>query len=343
MFNFIKKSTPHKKKYLLCDAIGQRLVFFAKKVAYCSNGNPSQNMLYPVIFENFKSHKDFNINYLIKHIKNTKKNLKNGNIPLNCIGCPCIHEFELCPPFLDNKLISYVQFSDYGLCNSKCIYCNSWTNTKYENSTYITNDGKPDSYEILPIIKQLIRKKVINRDTVIDFAGGEPTLYRQFEEALKFLLDYGTKQILIFSNIIKYSEIIEQGIKDGIITLTVSIDAGSKETHKIIKGVNSYDNVYKNLIKYNSYKKYQNQIISKYVICLELNDNIQEISMWIEKSREIGINKLIINADNRIFEKEVTKEILLKLKVLGDFFINKMKTYGMDYQLYSNMQYVYQH
>lgn len=335
MFGFIKKP----KNYISCHALGSRLVFFCEKVAYCSNGNPSKNMVYPTIYNNFKGEKDLNINYLIKHIKNTKKQLKEGIVPSNCLNCPNLYEQET-SNIKEKSLISYLQFSDYSLCNSKCIYCNSWNNTKYEDNKYTTKNGNPDSYEIMPIIQQLIKKKIISQDTIIDFAGGEPTLYRQFEEALNYFLNFGTKQIYVFSNIINYSEAIEKGIKDGVIILTVSIDAGTKDIHQIIKGVNSYDDVYNNLTRYNSYKKFPNQVISKYVIVPGYNDDANEISLWIDKSKQIGINKLILNADNRIFEQECDKNIIYKLKELSDFFVKKVNDYNLEYDLYSNIHYV---
>ena len=174
----------------------------------------------------------------------------------------------------------------------------------------------------------------------VDVLGGEPTLYRQFEEALNYFLNFGTKQIYVFSNIINYSEAIEKGIKDGVIILTVSIDAGTKDIHQIIKGVNSYDDVYNNLTRYNSYKKFPNQVISKYVIVPGYNDDANEISLWIDKSKQIGINKLILNADNRIFEQECDKNIIYKLKELSDFFVKKVNDYNLEYDLYSNIHYV---
>lgn len=322
-----------------CDALGNRLVFFGRMVAYCSNGNPAQKRAYPVIYDNFTGIDCVDIKNLKKRIIEDKKNLFKGNIPKTCLGCSNLCDVEYKSDFSDTPEISYIQFSDYGLCNSRCTYCNSWTNTKAENGEYSTISGEIDSYDIMPLIKELIAQKILTKNTVIDYAGGEPTIYRQFEVSLKYLLDFGIKEVLIFSNAIKYSEAIAEGLEKGIITLTVSVDAGTKAVHRQVKGVESYDSVYENLTKYIAKAKIKKNVISKYVVVPNLNDSTEEVGEWIEKSYNLGMRQLIINADNRIFEKDFDEETLEKLCRVHDFFTKKCQEFGIDYQIYSNMQF----
>lgn len=347
MFTWFKKNPNNQnEKFVSCEALNSRISFFGRKIAFCSNGNPAQNRAYPIIYDNINPdnfEKEFDINKLIKSIKENRKNLEKGIIPKSCEGCNNLDNYHWHNDISKLKnYIEYFQFSDWGLCNSKCIYCESWTNTKkLPSGEYTTKDGTKDTYLILPIIKQLIKKKVITKETTIDFAGGEPTLYCQFEEALSYFINFGIKKIYVFSNVIKYSPIIAEGIKNGIITLTVSVDAGSKEIHKKVKGVESYDFVYENLAKYASFEKFKGQVISKYVIVPDVNDSIDEISLWIDKSKQIGISKLILNLDNRTFEKEITdKELPVKMKKLTDFFIQKTSQLNIEYGLYSNIKFI---
>ena len=336
------------KQFVSCEALNSRLVFFGKKIAFCSNGNPAQNRAYPIIYDNINPNnfeKTFDINKIINFIRTNRKNPENGIIPASCEGCNNLDSYHYHSDITNLKnFIEYIQFSDWGLCNSKCIYCNAWTNTKQlPSGEYTTKNAEKDTYLILPIIKQLVNNEVITKDTTIDFAGGEPTLYCQFEEALKYFIKFGIKNILVFSNIIKYSPIIAEGIKKGIITLIVSVDAGTKEVHQKVKGVESYDIVYKNLKQYVLCEKNKGQVESKYVIVPEINDSIEEISFWIDKSKETGINKLILNLDNRVFEHGTPNiELVKKIKTLTDFFIEKTSKLNIENALYSNIKFINQ-
>lgn len=336
---FTKRNNEKPVIHKSCDALGNRLVFFGKMVAYCSNGNPAKKRAYPVIYDNFTGIDCVDFKNLKKRILNDKKALFDGNVPESCLGCSNISEVEYNPDFAKKPEISYIQFSDYGLCNSRCTYCNSWKNTKKENDKYSTISGEIDSYDIMPLIKELIKQKILTKNTVIDYAGGEPTIYRQFEDSLKYLLKYGIKNVLIFSNAIKYSKAIEEGLEKGIITLTVSVDAGTKNMHKLVKGVASYDSVYENLKNYITKSKIKKNVISKYVVVPDLNDSTEEVQIWIEKSYALGIRQLILNADNRIFEQDFSENTIKKLCDIHDFFIEKCKELNIEYQIYSNMQF----
>lgn len=327
-------------KKISCDALCNRLVFFGGIAAYCSNGNPAQKRSYPTLQNNFKDILNIDFSELKNKIIQDKRNLLNGLIYDSCKNCPNLYEKKYESSFFDNPEISYIQFSDYGLCNSKCVYCNSWTNTKYENGKYSTISGEIDSYDIMPIIKGLIEHDILTKNTTIDFAGGEPTIYRHFNEALKYLLDFGIKQFFIFSNSIIYSKPIEEGLEKGVVTLTVSIDAGTQNIHQKVKGVETYNDIYKNLIKYVNMAKYKENVISKYVVVPGINDDEKEIELWINKSKEIGIKKLIINADNRIFEKQIDKNVIKKFKELLRIFEQTCYEKNIKTEIYSNMQYI---
>ena len=330
MFELFRKRQNFKKS-INCQLGYKQLFFFGRNVAFCSNGNPSQQRKYPIIYKNFDGNID--IKDLLKKMDSIWKKSTKGIFPDECIGCHLIKESN----FYTSSKIDFIQFSDYCLCNSKCIYCNSWrTSVVQEDGTVLSTYGVTDSYNIIPIIKMFIKKKLITSDTAIGFAGGEPTVYQYFEEALQLLLDFGTKNIKIYSNLIKFSNQISRGLKSGVIELTVSIDAGTKEIHRQIKGVDSYDIVYKNLKNYIDIAENKLQIVSKYVIVPGINDTEEEIEKWILKSKEIGLKKLEINLDDRVIENGYTKELMNKINKLNEFFINKSKENSLKYDLCAN-------
>ncbi len=344
MFWDIKKFFSNKIKdnepYFFCDEINDRLHFFNKQITYCSIGNTSNNRLYPVLVDNFAGQK-LNYKKLLKKIANVKEEFRKGQILDSCKNCQRLRldnwEKETTP-------FKLVQFSDWGLCNSKCVYCNSWHNTVLENGQYVTKDRNPDTYPILPIIKNMIKIGLINKDTSVNFAGGEPTLYFEFQDAVNFLLKYGTKRMEVYSNIIEYSQEIEKGIASGVIELTVSIDAGTKETHENIKGVKSYDKVWGNLERYvkAAGSRFNKNVVCKFVVVPGINDSIREIEEWLTKARDIGVTNFILNADNRVHENSTISENLsTKLVELSDLFIEKMEKHQFDYKIGPNISCLY--
>lgn len=345
---FWKKQKINNENFVSCEALNSHITFFGRKVAFCSMGNPAQNRVFPCIYDNIDLtdfENKFNVKELIKHIQTNRKNLEKGIIPKNCEGCNNLDKKYYRSDITKLKnFMEYVQFSEGGICNSRCIYCDSWKNTmQLSTGEYTTKSQGRDTYPFVPIIKQLIKNNIITKETIIDFAGGEPTLHKEFEDALSFFLNFGIKKVFVFSNVINYSDIIAEGIKKGVVILTVSIDAGSKEIHKKVKGVESYDFVWENLIKYLQVQKFPEQIVSKYVIVPNINDTVEEISIWIEKSKQIGINKLILNLDNRVFENNIiSQDLILKIKNLTEFFINKTQESKINSELYSNILGIYE-
>lgn len=338
--SFFFKKNNEDSPYLFCDEINDRLHFFNKQITYCSIGNTSNNRLYPILVDNFTGQK-LNFKKLLKKIDDDKKTFKEGNVIESCKNCQRLRVDNWGGKRTPFKL---VQFSDWGLCNSKCVYCGSWQNTILKEGKYLTKDGKPDTYPIIPIIKNMIKSGLIIKDTSVNFAGGEPTLYFQFSEAIRFLLNYGIKRMEVYSNIINYSPEIEKGLAKGVIELTVSIDAGSKATHELVKGVQSHDKVWENFTQYvkAAGSDFNKNVVSKFVIVPEANDSFSEIEEWINKSKEIGITNFILNADNRIYENGPPAERLSnKLKELNEFFVTQMDNYKFDYKLGPNITGLY--
>ena len=144
----------------------------------------------------------------------------------------------------------------------------------------------------------MVKNNILKKDGLMDFAGGEPTLSPYFEKTLNLFIDKGFVNIVVHTNAIKHSKAIEKGIKKGIVNILVSIDAGSKQVHEKVKGVPSYDKVWKNL---KAYAKAQQspfrQVKAKYIIVPGMNDSKEEIDLWLKKCCEAGIKYVVLNLD----------------------------------------------
>lgn len=323
-----------------CDYINRAIAFNEDKILYCTIGNNAQNKKLPIIRTNFDGSIE-DLERVFEKIREHRNNLKEGIAPDFCKGCYLLKEVNGKYPDVNEEL-KYVLLSNWYACNSKCVYC-----CKHEKSHWVKDDNKflreeqRETYNIVPVIKYMISKGMITENTTVDFAGaaGEPTLYKYFDEIIQLLIDAKVAKIVIHTNAIRYNKLIEYGISIGLIDIVVSIDAGSKHVHRIIKQVNTYDKVWKHIQKYAKakYPLSNNSVTTKYIIVPEINDNIEEISKFVQKSKASGVTKLILNADDRIYRKDVEESYQEKLLQLTEFFVDLAKKNHFRYYLFSGV------
>lgn len=269
-----------KKKYLSCELIEHGFDTHVHAINFCCRSSGYGGGFKPLI-ENYHGEK---INWeSFFEIKNRyRKQMQEGNIIPECKDCVYLTEKEW-----DNEdYISYINFNNGLFCNCNCIYCN------LKESMFTHKE-----YPLLPIIKDMIDKKVLRTGGHITFAGGEPTSTQEFEELLNTFLDFGIDPIRILTNGIKYSEAIEKGLKLGVITTVVSVDSGTEETFKKIKRVNAYDLVWNNLKRYSTAKIRNFAVKTKYIIIPGINDNHAEIDAFIKKTLEATITDIAIDIE----------------------------------------------
>lgn len=327
-------------EYLYCEKMNRQLCFNGNYIYACTVGNNTKSNSNLIIKENYNG-EPINMEEFFQEREKIKQDAKNGIILENCEGC---HYLQLRD--WDNigttREIDYILISNYKRCNSRCIYCIS--RCDYNPKT----DKEPETYNIVPIIKNMMDEGYITENTKFDFAGGECTLYQDFEELLNLLIQFGIKNIIIHSNAIIYSKAIAKGISMETVSLCVSTDSGEKSSHEKIKGVKTYDKVWKNIKQYNRAKSQNgnNTVSVKYIIVEGHNDNFKEIEKWLKKVKSIGIGSVRFNADNGIFIKYRNYQnnnhpYLAQLVVLSEFFVEKAKTLGIKYELDYNIDAAY--
>ena len=324
--------------YHFCFQIDRQICFNREHLQSCTVGNNTKNQSLLFIKKNYNGEL-IDWDKFFEEREAIKQDCKNGKMLENCEGCHFL-EMKYWDEVNTKREFKQVQISHYLRCNSKCIYC--------ENHTpYNPKDKTPDTYNSVPVIEDMIKRGYINENTHMDFAGGEPTLYYKFEELLSLLIDNKIKNIIIHSNVILYSKAIEKGIKEGYVSLCVSIDAGSKQTHEKVKGVKSFDTVWKHIKKYAKVKNplMKNRIELKYIIIPDVNDTEEEIELWINRAIKAGVNNLVINADNNIFIKQHNEEekqrMLNRVVELSDFFVKKVREKNIRYRTEFNVNSAY--
>lgn len=247
---------------------------------------------------------------------------KQGIIYNKCEGCVHLEENE----WDDSEdFINFINLDYWTKCNCNCSYCHTALDKEGYNSKI--------TYNFLPILKDMIDKNLLRQGGHVSFGGGEVTLLEEFEEVLSTLIDFNIGFIRIHSACMDYSPSIEYGLKKGTVDLIVSVDSGSKELHKKIKQVNTYDQVWDNLNQYAKNQASRNLVRTKYIIIPGINDTREEIVKWLEKSKENGINSVINEIESQWFYR-TRQNIPSRIYELFDFAKEKALDMGFEYGLY---------
>lgn len=314
-------------RYKSCDWIESGISFDVDSYKVCclysakGGGNT-------IVKDNYNGEKiDWNSFF---EFKNEIKNLhKKGKINKNCVEC--INLIEKDWDSLSNK-ISIINLDYWTKCNSRCYYCFTMKDKERYNSF--------ENYNFLPILNDMIDKGILNPNGYVSFGGGEVTLLDEFEVVLNRLIDFGFKHIKIHTSCIEYSPAIERGLENGCIELIVSVDSGTKELHEKIKQVNSYDSIWQNLKKYAEHQKGKSSVKTKYILIPNQNDIKQEIDLWLEKSKEIGISTVIQEIESEWFYARKDNVPFNVIK-LFDYAKEKALSLGLNYELYERAEHMF--
>jgi len=223
---------------------------------------------------------------------------KAGIINPKCEGCFNLSENEW---HEEEHYFTYLHFNHWTHCNCNCIYCFTEVDKQYYNQSRY--------YNVLPIIKDMFEKKLFRPGGEITFAGGEPTILDEFEDLINCLIDNGVEKIIIHTSGIKYSPALARGINKGVVDVVVSLDSGTPDTFKTIKGINAYNKVVENLKLYVEAENPENKplVAAKFILMPNINDNIEEAEKWIIVTAESGARSIVIDIEHEWFKLQREK------------------------------------
>lgn len=208
-----------------------------------------------------------------------------------CVKCPYFKETARA----GDGLIHFVNINMYPApCQSKCIYCGVHSS----ESGVFNKQLHAKFYEnMFSAIEWAYENALIATDAVWQSASGEITIHPYKEKILDLMKDKVAKFLtncFIFDEAI--AKILEGNPQSSI---NLSIDAGTSETWYKVKGVDNFDTVVDNLVKYSQRSIRPEQITLKYIILPGINDNLNDYQAVIEIMKRLKIKKLIISRDNR--------------------------------------------
>lgn len=279
------------KEYYCCEWINSGLHFQTTRLGFCCYGNQSIGD-HPTVVEDYNGEViDENI---LNKIRAIKQRFSNGDIPEGCKNCSYLRKAEW--DGLKDDYFDHFMFGHSQKCNSRCIYC--FTND-------VPEDLKNRTYNVYEVLKKLFEedKIKISPTTCAVFLGGEPTIFPDFEDITNLLLENNFSNMKVHSSGIYLSPAVLKGLAIGekYISIVISPDAGTPETYKKIKRVDCFDKVWNNIKEYLLAAKNPNQVIVKYIVVPDINDNKEEIDRWFDLIVESGVKYVACDVEQNWF------------------------------------------
>ena len=224
------------------------------------------------------------------HYRKMAKNLDDYP-ECHCNGCVNLVEYH----WDNNYFFNNLHFNHSLLCSLNCNFC---------VQRKIATDRQIASYETLPICKEIVKKKLLDPAGYIFWAGGEPTIIKDFEESLDMMVEYGVGNE-IATNSTVFSNAIHKNLGPyKKLSMKTSIDCGTRETFLKMKGKDSFDAVWANLTKYAATG---GLVSAKYIIS---NDNvdIKDLEGFVYNVIKAKIKEVYVDINHNFTTDEITKE-----------------------------------
>ena len=232
----------------------------------------------------------------------------------DCKGCPFIKKTKNKPNITSS--ISHLSIEHHSVFNLRCTYC---------SETYW--GGKRSKYNVTEFISYLSKNGSLDDCKQVVWGGGEPTLDKSFEQILEEIHLHANPSTYhrVFTNSVRLSDPVIKFLKKGLIKITTSIDAGTPEKFKEVRGRPKFFNVFENLQKYASVDP--SKITIKYIFTEENKDE-SEIESFISNCLKYGLNQcnfqISVNYKKEKFDFEFLKSIAFLFAKLNRNNIKKV-------------------
>ena len=236
-----------------------------------------------------------------------------------CMGCPQLYETSVKPKF--NGEINHLSVEHHSVCNLRCTYCSE-----------IYYGGKRSKYDVTEFVKKLSSENSLKNCKQVVWGGGEPTLDKTFEEIVVGIQNSANPKIYhrVFTNSVRYHDAIFKFLKSGLIKIVTSIDSGTPETFKKVRGRDKFPDVFSNLKKYSSAGS--NRITIKYIFTEE-NMNFAELDKFVENCVKYKLTEccyqISMNYKNDKLSLDFLKSVIYLMGLFKKNNINKF--FGDDH------------
>jgi len=242
-----------------------------------------------------------------------RKSNKQMTMLKKCIQC----EQYLQKEWESYDVIEYINLSLYpSPCQCKCIYCT------YETKNHDISNNKQivENYMmIFNAIEHAKRIGLISPNALYQISSGEITIHPLKEKFYDLIEGART---WFYTNCFKFDERIAKNLSlNPNSAINFSIDCGTSNTWRKVKGFNNFNFVIDVLKRYSYSSIYSNQLHLKYIILPSINDHKKDYSGVIELMKELDLKKIVLSCDVRNRQHKnnnIVAEILSSVEIFID-------------------------
>ncbi|HEX6885009.1 MAG TPA: radical SAM protein [Planctomycetota bacterium] len=290
-------------EYVSCEWIESKLVLEQRQLKFCCIGHSGSKGYVPVC--------DYDGGPLpVEEIRAARQRLiaaNNGDGDTLCKGCHFLQKKDWAAERRTDALIEKVYVSNFSICNLKCRYCFVYL----DEFTDVSNVA---GYPLLPVFKQLVEDGHLAADGEIEWGGGEPTIVKGFAEIMRMLMTTGHLQ-QVHTSSVRHSPELEEALRKGRVKAVTSVDAGTRETYKEVKGKDRFDVVWQNVEKY---ARTGGDMTVKYIL-RHNNSDERNVREFIGRCHGAGVKRLVLTPDFReIVQQQVREETIYAFALMVD-------------------------
>jgi wyosine [tRNA(Phe)-imidazoG37] synthetase (radical SAM superfamily) len=210
-------------------------------------------------------------------------------------GCAKCANYRL-GEWRNDGLIHHVNLSMYpARCQGKCIYCGMH---KGHFGVFKKADAAESYEKMFNAIDYARENGMIAMDAAWQVSSGEITIHPYRDRIFDLVKNQAAT---FFTNCFIYDKKIAQNLASNPRSaINLSIDSGTPQTWFKVKGVDNFDDITNNLVKYHAASARSGQITLKYIVLPGLNDTREDYLSVIELMKALSVKHLDLSRDTRI-------------------------------------------
>ncbi len=164
-------------------------------------------------------------------------------------------------------------------CNLACTYCSTYQNDP-------TDRGSPT----LSTLKAWYEIGFIRAGCRFEMGGGKSTLHREFDAIAQFAFDRDMS-LAVYTNGVGVSRVLLDGLRKGLTSIMISVDAGTRDTYRRIKKKDVLDRVWESIKTYASINP--KEVFVKYIM-MSSNSSKSELDAFLDRLQGSGANQFFV-------------------------------------------------
>lgn len=146
------------------------------------------------------------------------------------------------------------------------------------------------------------------------------------------------KRAVFYTNCMKYDEAVARNLHDNPDSaINFSIDAGTPQTWKRIKGRDNFETAMENLVRYRTKSARAGQITMKYIVLPGINDIYEDYVSLMEIMKVLDVKHLTLSRDTRK-KYQMTREDQVKLTGAAAYLLALCHKNGISNDMFTYTQ-----